>query len=68
MFDGFWDNVFRYPRYFITFLLGIIVNAFAPLQPLLKRPITLIAIVGLFGGILAFMAFTLRAMLGLSTI
>ncbi|OUL22693.1 DUF751 family protein [Nostoc sp. 106C] len=68
MFDGFWDNVFRYPRYFITILLGLFLNTFEPLLPLLKRPVTLIALVGLFFGGLAFIAFTLRAMLGLNTI
>ncbi|MBW4612191.1 MAG: DUF751 family protein [Desmonostoc vinosum HA7617-LM4] len=68
MFDGFWDNVFRYPRYFVTVLLGVLVNTFAPLMPLFKRPITLIAMLGLFVGSLVFVALTLRAMLGLSTI
>ncbi len=68
MFDGFWDNVFRYPRYFITVLLGVFINTFAPLVPLLKRPITLIALLGLFVSSLVFVALTLRAMLGLSTI
>ncbi len=68
MFDGFWDNVSRYPRYFITILLGLLLNTFAPLAPLLKRPVTLIALVGLLIGSLVFVTFTLRAMLGLSTI
>ncbi|WP_341524763.1 DUF751 family protein [Nostoc sp. UHCC 0302] len=68
MFDGFWDNVFRYPRYFITVLLGVLLNTFAPLVPLFKRPVTLIAILGLFVSSLVFVTLTLRAMLGLSTI
>ncbi|ABA22277.1 Protein of unknown function DUF751 [Trichormus variabilis ATCC 29413] len=68
MFDGFWDNVFRYPRYLITIVLGIFLNTFEPLFPLLKRPVTLIAIVGLLVGGLAFITFTLRAMLGFGTI
>ncbi len=68
MFDGFWDNVSRYPRYFITILLGLLLNTFAPLAPLLKRPVTLIALVGLLIGSLVFVTFTLQAMLGLSTI
>ncbi|WP_017655490.1 DUF751 family protein [Fortiea contorta] len=68
MFDGFWDNVFRYPRYLITIVLGIFLNTFEPLFPLLKRPVTLIALFGLFVGGLAFITFTLRAMLGLGTI
>ncbi|AVH62326.1 MULTISPECIES: DUF751 family protein [unclassified Nostoc] len=68
MFDGFWDNVFRYPRYLITIVLGLFLNTFEPLLPLLKRPVTLIAILGLFVSSLVFLTFTLRAMLGLSTI
>ncbi|MEH1768943.1 DUF751 family protein [Nostoc sp.] len=68
MFDGFWDNVFRYPRYLITIVLGLFLNTFAPLVPLLKRPITSIAILGLLVSSLVFLTFTLRAMLGLSAI
>ena len=68
MFDGFWENVSRYPRFFITTLLGLLLNTFAPLIPLLKRPVTLLAVVGLLAGTLIFVTLTLRAMLGLSTI
>lgn len=68
MFDGFWDNVLRYPRYLITIVLGIFLNTFEPLFPFLKRPVTLIAILGLLAGGLAFVTFTLRAMLGVSAI
>jgi len=68
MFDGFWDNVFRYPRYLITILVGLLVNTFEPLMPLLKRPVTLVAVVGLLLGGLTFVTLTLRAMLGLSAI
>jgi hypothetical protein len=68
MFDGFWDNVLRYVRYFVTTLLGVVVNAFAPLVPLFQRPVTLIALLGLFISSLVFITLTLRAMLGLSTI
>ncbi|AFY31986.1 DUF751 family protein [Calothrix sp. PCC 7507] len=68
MFDGFWDNVLRYPRYLITIVLGIFLNTVEPLFPFLKRPVTLIALLGLFVGTLAFITFTLRAMLGLNTI
>lgn len=68
MFDGFWDNISRYPRYFVTILLGVVLNTFAPLAPLFKRPSTAIAIVGLSIGLFVFTALTLRAMLGLSTI
>jgi len=31
MFDGFWDNISRYPRYFITIILGCYEFANMPL-------------------------------------
>jgi hypothetical protein len=65
MFDGFWDNVFRYPRYFISTVLGVFLSTFAPLAPLLKNPVTLIAIISLSVSAFIFLTFTLRAMLGL---
>jgi hypothetical protein len=68
MFDGFWDNILRYFRYFITTLLGVLLNAFAPFAPLFKRPVTSIAVLGFFAGALVLIGLTLRAMLGLSTI
>ncbi len=64
--DGFWENVSRYPRYFITVLLGVFLNAIAPLVPLLKRPASAIAVIGILISLLVFTAFTLRAMLGLA--
>ncbi|MDX2099470.1 MAG: DUF751 family protein [Leptolyngbyaceae cyanobacterium bins.59] len=64
--EGFWANVSRYPRYFITMLLGVVLNAFAPLLPMLKRPITAIPLVGVFLAAITFFALTLRAMLGLA--
>lgn len=68
MFDGFWDNVFRYPRYLITTALGVLLSLFSPLAPLLKRPVTMIALIGLLISGFAFLSLTLRAMLGLSTV
>ncbi|HAZ50006.1 MAG TPA: DUF751 domain-containing protein [Cyanobacteria bacterium UBA11369] len=68
MFDGFWENVSRYPRYFVTIILGIFVNTFGWLAPLFQRPVTAIALVGFLVGILIFVSLTLRAMLGLSAI
>jgi hypothetical protein len=61
----FFDNISRYPRYFITITLGILLSAFSPLLPLFKRPTTAIATVAFLISGLIFIAFTLRAMLGL---
>ncbi|MBW4476484.1 MAG: DUF751 family protein [Tolypothrix brevis GSE-NOS-MK-07-07A] len=68
MFDGFWENILRYFRYFITILLGVLLNTFAPLASLFKNPVTSIAVFGLIFGSLVFLTLTLRAMLGFSTI
>ncbi len=64
----FFQNISRYPRYFITFTLGIFFFLFERLKPLLNRPVTAIALVGLLFSVFAFTFFTLRAMLGLSPV
>ncbi len=61
----FFENVARYPRYLISFTLGILYNALQPLLPLLRRPITAIALVGATVAGFLFLTFTLQAMLGL---
>jgi membrane protein insertase Oxa1/YidC/SpoIIIJ len=63
--QDFLNNVSRYPRYFFAIVLGVFWNALQPVVPLLKRPVTAIAVIGLFLGGFAFLSFTLRAMLGL---
>ncbi|NJK37578.1 MAG: DUF751 family protein [Oscillatoriales cyanobacterium RM2_1_1] len=64
----FFNNVARYPRYFISFTLGVFFALFGWLKPLLSKPLTAIALFGLVGGTLAFTFFTLQAMLGLSPV
>ncbi len=61
----FFENVARYPRYLISFTLGILYSALQPLLPLLRRPLTAIALVGATAAGFLFLSFTLRAMLGL---
>lgn len=68
MFDGFWENISRYPRYFVTIILGVFFYAFGWLQSLMKNPISAIAMIGFFVAGLTFVALTLRAMLGLAPI
>jgi hypothetical protein len=63
--EEFFNNVSRYPRYLISFTLGILFNAIEPLLPLLKRPVTAIALIGIVIAAFLFLTFTLRAMLGL---
>ncbi len=62
----FFQNVSRYPRYFITFTLGIFYFLFEQLKPFLKKPVTAIALVGLIISSFCFLTLTLQAMLDLN--
>lgn len=66
--QDFWSNVSRYPRYFITFTLGVLLALVSPLFPLFQRPATAIATILFLLSGLAFIGFTLRAMLGLDIV
>ncbi len=64
--QNLWNTVSKWPVFLLGALLGVFLNAIKPIQPLLKNPVTAIAFVGLLVGGFAFIAFTLRAMLGLN--
>ncbi|MBO0348079.1 DUF751 family protein [Phormidium pseudopriestleyi FRX01] len=66
MFDDFWSNILRYPRYFVTIILGIFFALFGWVKPLLQKPVTAIALVTFVVTTLIFVGFTLRGMLGLA--
>lgn len=57
--QDFFQNVSRYPRYLITFTLGIFYFLFERLKPLLNRPVTAIALLGLLISVFLFTYFTL---------
>ena len=62
----FFNNVFRYPRYLISFSLGVFFNAVEPLLPLLKRPSTAIALISaVIAGFIG-LVFTMQGMLGIA--
>ncbi|MGL5032214.1 MAG: DUF751 family protein [Microcystaceae cyanobacterium] len=64
----FLDNVARYPRYLISFSLGIFFSLFEWLKPLFKNPLTAIALVSILISGFLFLYFTLKAMLGLTPV
>jgi MFS family permease len=68
MFGDFFDNIGRYPSYFVTIVLGIFFSAFSWLAPLWKRPITAVALVGFLVGAVMVVVLTLRAMLGITPV
>jgi Protein of unknown function (DUF751) len=68
MFGDFWDNVGKYPRYFITIVLGVFLSTFGWLAPLWQRPVTAVALVGFLVGTLVTVVLTLKAMLGFTPV
>ncbi|MEM7759272.1 MAG: DUF751 family protein [Cyanobacteria bacterium J06638_38] len=64
--QDFFQNVSRYPRYLISFSLGIFWFFLKQLKPFLKNPVTAIALVGFFVGGFSLLYLTLEAMLGIS--
>jgi Protein of unknown function (DUF751) len=64
----FFENVARYPRYLISLILGIFFALFEKIKPLFSKPLTAIAFIGILIGGFTFLVFTLRAMLGLTTV
>ncbi|MEQ8753555.1 DUF751 domain-containing protein [Coleofasciculus sp. G1-WW12-02] len=64
----FLQNISRYPRYLISITLGIFFALFERFKPVLSNPVSAIALVGLVVGTFLFLAFTLRAMLGLNPV
>ena len=62
--EDFWSNVLRYLSYFFSVLLGTAYVAARPIVDLLKRPTTAVVVVLGLVGILYFVSFTVKAMLG----
>jgi Protein of unknown function (DUF751) len=60
----FLDNLSRFPKFLAIISLGVLSSFFAPVVPLLKRPISAIALVVLLVAGFMALSFTLRAMLG----
>ena len=64
----FFQNVSRYARYLISFSLGVFWSFFEWIKPLFKNPVSAIAVGGIGIGVFSLLYFTLKAMLGLSTV
>jgi uncharacterized membrane protein len=62
--NEFFNNITRYPRFLITISLGVFFALFGWLKPLMNRPVTAIALIGLVLASFSFVFLTLRAMLG----
>jgi uncharacterized membrane protein len=60
----FWENVFRFPRFFIGTIIGLILTIVGPFFNLLRRPKTTVIFIIIFLSIIGFLIVTLQAMLG----
>ncbi|BAQ60873.1 expressed protein [Geminocystis sp. NIES-3708] len=67
-FEGFWENVFRYPRYMVSLIFGIFFFLWEQIKPLFQNPVTATAIFGLIIATFSFLYFTLKAMLGVNPV
>lgn len=63
----FWENVFRFPRFFISSMLGLIFIIIGPFLNLLRRPQTTIIFIFITISSLIFISLTLKAMLNIDT-
>jgi hypothetical protein len=61
----FWENVLRFPRFFISSVIGLILIIFGPSLNLLRKPQTAILFFAIVGGLILFLGTTLKAMLSL---
>ena len=63
--SDFWDNILRFPRFFISATLGLILTIIGPFFNLLKSPQTTAILLLIILSILIFLRLTLKAMLEL---
>ena len=61
----FWENVLRFPRFFISSVIGLVLIIFGPALNLLRKPQTAVFFFAVLGGGILFLQITLKAMLDL---
>ncbi len=66
--QDFLNNVLRYPRFLISFSLGVVLTLLSPLTGLMSDRRSAVAVSCLLVSALGFVFFTLKAMLGLSPV
>jgi hypothetical protein len=63
----FWENVLRFPRFFISAMLGLVFTIVGPFLNLLRRPQTTVIFIFITITSLIFISLTLKAMLNIGT-
>ena len=62
--NNFWNNISRYPRFFISSMVGLILIILTPLKNLFKIPKLRFIVVIFFTGFITFLYFVIQNMLG----
>jgi hypothetical protein len=63
--SDFWNNISRYPRFFISSMVGLILVILAPLKNLLKVPKLRIILILSLVGVITLLYFIIGNMVGL---
>ena len=62
--SNFWNNISRYPRFFISSMVGLILVILSPFKNLFKIPKLRIILILFFIGFIIFLYLILQNMLG----
>ena len=60
-----WENVLRFPRFFISSVIGLVLIIFGPSLNLLRKPQTTVIFFAVLGSTILLLQTTLKAMLDL---
>lgn len=63
--NDFWNNISRYPRFFISSVIGLALIIITPFRNLFKIPKLRIFVILFVIGLIGFLYFVLKSMAGL---
>jgi len=64
--NNFWNNVYRFPRFFVSVIIGFFLVTFRPIYKKLKQQKNIIPFISLFAGIIYTTYSILKSMLDIN--
>ena len=64
--NNFWNNVYRFPRFFVSVIIGFFLVTFRPIYQKLKKQKNIIPLISLFAGVLYTIYSILKSMLDIN--
>lgn len=64
--NNFWNNVYRFPRFFVSVIIGFFLVTFRPLYKKLKQQKNIIPLISLFVGVIYTTYSILKSMLDIN--